>query len=53
MRNQYKKLNDTIQFSHEKYELLKKKLQGEYRSRISDLLGKKDKTQLPRFEHLL
>lgn len=53
MKAQFKKLNETIQLCHEKYELLKKKVYNEYRSKLSDLLGKKDRSQLPRLEQLL
>ena len=43
MRNQYKKLNDHIKLAEHKHELLKRKIYEEYRARIVEALGKKDK----------
>lgn len=43
MRNQYKKLNDTLAISQEKYEILKRKIYEEYRSRIIGILTTKEK----------
>ena len=53
MKAQFKKINETIQLCHEKHELLRKKVYNEYRSKLSDLLGRKDRSQLPRLEQLL
>jgi hypothetical protein len=46
MKSQYKKLNEAIKLSEQKFELLKKKIYEEYRSRIVDTLNKKDKHTL-------
>lgn len=53
MRIQFKRLNETIQLSHDKYDLLKRKVYKEYRSKLVDLIGKKDKTLISRIEQLL
>lgn len=43
MRSQYKKLNDAVKLQEQKYELLKRKIYEEYRAKIVDILGKKEK----------
>ena len=43
MKSQYKKLNEAIKFEEQKFDLLKKKIYEEYRSRIIDNLNKKDR----------
>jgi hypothetical protein len=53
MKVQFKKLNETIQLCHEKYDLLKRKVYNEYRTKLSELIGKKDRSLLPRIEQLL
>lgn len=46
MKNQYKKLYDSVKFNEEKYSILKKKIYEEYRGRIIELLIKKDKPSI-------
>lgn len=46
MKNQYKKLNDALKLSEQKYDLLKKKIYEEYRARIIDFLNKKEKNSI-------
>ena len=53
MRNQYKKLNDHIRLLEQKYDLLKKKIYGEYRAKIIDMLSKKDKNSISQIEATL
>jgi hypothetical protein len=45
MRKQYNKLKESLRFSDDRYEILKKKVYREYRTRIVELLNgsKKDK----------
>ena len=43
MKSQYKKLNEAMKLSEQKFDLLKKKIYEEYRARIIDNLNKKDK----------
>ena len=43
MKNQYKKLHDTLSISQEKFEILKKKIYEEFRSRIIGILNAKEK----------
>ena len=45
MKNQYKKQYDALKLNEEKYEILKKKVFEEYRSRLIDLLSKKDRDE--------
>lgn len=46
MKSQYKKLNDALKLSEQKYDLLKKKIYEEYRARIIDVLNKKEKNSI-------
>lgn len=45
MKAQYKKLYDSLKLSEEKHEILRKKIYEEYRSRIIDLISKKDRDE--------
>lgn len=45
MKNQYRKLFDSLKLSEEKYEVLRKKIYEEYRARIIDLISKKDRDE--------
>jgi DNA-binding transcriptional regulator GbsR (MarR family) len=53
MKNQYKKLNETTKLWERKYELLKRKIFEEYRSKIVDLLNKKEKSSVGQLEVVL
>jgi uncharacterized membrane protein len=46
MRSQYKKLNDHIKLNEQKHELLKRKIYEEYRAKIVEALGRKEKGSL-------
>jgi hypothetical protein len=43
MKSQYKKLNDTIQLLQDKYEIFKRKMLSEFRSRLMDVFYKRDR----------
>ena len=43
MKNQYKKLFDALKLNEQKYELLKKKIYEEYRARLIEIFGQKEK----------
>lgn len=45
MKSQYKKLYDALKLNEDKYEILKKKIYEEYRSRLIDLMAKKDRDE--------
>ena len=53
MKSQYKKLNEAIKFEEQKFQLLKKKIYEEYRSRIIDNLNKKDRHSVNQIETIL
>ena len=53
MKSQYKKLNEAMKLSEQKFDLLKKKIYEEYRARIIDNLNKKDKQSIDQLETIL
>lgn len=45
MRNQFKKLNEALLISQSKFDLLRKKIYEQYRSRIISILTEKEKNE--------
>lgn len=46
MKKQHKKQHEALKFNEEKYDILKRKIYEEYRSKIIELLNKKDKSKI-------
>lgn len=44
MKIQYKKLHDSLQISQDRFEILKKKIYEEYRSRIIGMINSKERS---------
>ena len=53
MKSQHKKLSEAVKLSEQRFELLKKKIYDEYRTRVIENLNKKDKHSIGQLETLL